>query len=92
MSFQEAHVAAIRRQAEGHGADFSDEAAMLALSDQLGFVRNVPISEEDVPVDLEGPDAEVHSTIHVVLAWDCESEAAIILGRLARRGWRLVRP
>ena len=73
---------AIRRQAAAIGAVYDEPEAILALSDQLTFVRANPISEEE--------DQIGESTMHSVFMWSNEDTAAIALGRLRRRGWRLV--
>lgn len=83
LTFEEASEAAFRRQAEAIGADWTNPETIGAVSDQLLFLRNNPAREED--------QADGESTFKVWTTWGCEAEAAIIVGRLASRGWVLVR-
>jgi len=84
LSYADAEEQAFRRRAEAIGADYGiDIAARSVLSDQLGFLRNNPASTDDLPL-LDGE-------LHMMVGWDCDDEAAIVLGRLRERGWVLVR-
>lgn len=83
LSYREAELTAFRRQAESLGADYSiDVGARAVLSDQLVFLRNNPAHIDD-PVALENGE------FTAMIGWACDDEAAIILGRLAKRGWKL---
>ena len=85
LSFREAEQAAVRRQAEELGADYGiDAESRLALTDQLVFLRNNPAHVDDPIVFDSGNE------LTYIIGWACEDEAAILLGRLAERGWRLV--
>jgi hypothetical protein len=87
LTFEQAENAAMQRKAEQFGADYAiDSAARIALSDQLVFLRNNPAHIDD-PIVYAGGGG----TLTAVIGWGCDDEAAILLGRLAARGWRLVR-
>jgi len=83
-TYEQAQEQAFRRQAEGLGAAYDiDATARGALSDQLGFLRNNPAYVETPDL----PEGE----LSLMYGWGCDDEAAIILGRLQRHGWRLER-
>jgi hypothetical protein len=87
LTYEQAEQQAIDRQAATHGAkDGTNPEAVAALEDQLGYVRNHPITEDEQRYG-DGPD----DIVHTVFMWGCRDEARIILGRLEDRGWRLVR-
>lgn len=93
QTYAEAEDAAMRRQAELIGADFGIDLKVRAvLSDELGFLRRNPAHVDD-PVVWNGGQINDDGTVELtmILGWGCDHEAAILLGRLAERGWRLVR-